>query len=710
MITLKIKEAISKLVSTRAHLLRFGAFVLLLAMAILLAGAPFDVGEVKLLGVAALYVLLLPGFLFGEILLPQSFSGGARLLLSISSAFAGALILTYAFQALPGAPTKEGFLLVLSVLSIVGFVLQWRRHRERLTFSVSSGLLLVALIVGAFFRFAHLGSAEFQGDETRAMHLASAVLVGQDDVLFLHRKGPGEVLFPAATLILAGTINEWSARLPFALCGLLILPALYILASSLWPTRSRAIGGMAALLVSVDGFLLAFSRIVQYQTPLVFFLLCSAIVLWQLHSVSSGERRLLYFGALFFSAALLCHYDAMLVLPALAVMLIVAWKRSSQQGRFLSSIVQASAAGLVLVGLFYLPFFLNRHFSDTSQYLSARIGPQGLPYNNVGSYLSLLSFYSASYLVAFVVVVLLSACAWMVCCRFGGGWRASAISALLLVLVLSAVLTPAAFMLGNGSSWAVAVFAVPCALLLIAGTCSVEIKVLTLWAAVPFFFFSFISYRPNTHFYVLHAAAALLCAYTIQQVGSAKLFGRLSLVPSWLLGSVVVLSLPYLYVVFVRLQPEYRFVYPRARIAGYWAPYGNRLPKGGYFGFPHRSGWKVISELYRRGDLQGSYSSNEEELITTWYLSEAPRNDASPDNYFLVRAPNDTFKVNRLKIEAEYIFAGRVYIDNERCLDIYKRPPALAPGTPRRYYLADFVGTFDSRRRMGRLYQASTLR
>ena len=54
----------------------------------------------------------------------------------------------------------------------------------------------------------------------------AAVIQGYDDVLFLHKKGPGEILIPTAIFSALGNITETTARLPFAIANLTALAAI----------------------------------------------------------------------------------------------------------------------------------------------------------------------------------------------------------------------------------------------------------------------------------------------------------------------------------------------------------------------------------------------------------------------------------------------------------------------------------------------------
>ena len=99
------------------------------------------------------------------------------------------------------------------------------------------------------------------------------MIQGYDDVLFLHKKGPAEILLPTTLFALAGRVTEATARLPFALAGIAALGAAYLLGKRLFGSVA---GWAAAMLLAVDGYLVAFSRIVQYQSIVI---LTSALVI-----------------------------------------------------------------------------------------------------------------------------------------------------------------------------------------------------------------------------------------------------------------------------------------------------------------------------------------------------------------------------------------------------------------------------------------------
>jgi len=253
--------------------------------------------------------------------------------------------------------------------------------------------------------------------------------------------------------------------------------------------------------------------------------------------------------------------------------------------------------------------------------------------------------------------------------------------------------------LAGGGNWAILAFALPIAGIVLSPVTPPALRTLILWFGTPFIAESFLIADPKTHFYTMDAAAALLIGLAVAQLVYWLRMHRLA----WLQAPIALggagllfVTVPYLYLVFVRQTPEYRIVFPAARPAIYQASYRDKLPvNGGFFGFPHRAGWKVIGELYRQGVLQGDFESNEDYLMTLWYLGRVPRCDRDPAYYFLSRSPLDLVKVPTKQIQKEYHLFGSVFVDGVKQLDIYSRQPPAQPA--RTFALDDYISAFDAR-------------
>lgn len=90
---------------------------------------------------------------------------------------------------------------------------------------------------------------------------------------------------PTVIYSLTGRLNEQIARLPFALANLTALLALFLLG---WRLIGALAGWTAAMLLALDGYLIAFARIVQYQS-IVF--LMSVLVVLLLHRLVQNEGQ-----------------------------------------------------------------------------------------------------------------------------------------------------------------------------------------------------------------------------------------------------------------------------------------------------------------------------------------------------------------------------------------------------------------------------------
>lgn len=641
--------------------------------------------NVSVTGSASLLLFLLPGYFLGRSAFVNVADPFIRLSLRLGAAFASALLFLYLLQALPGAPNAQDLFIVLNLFSIAAI---WRNRcassfRQFLGFE--SALPAAIVVLAAVFRLTALGSAEYQGDEARAVILATGVSNGQKDILFVHKKGPAEALFVAPSLILKGTTNEYSARLPFSLAGIAAMLALFALVRGFDSPRLNLAAAIAAALLCFDGFHVAFSRIVQYQSLLVFFLLCAALSALEIRRQGAAAGHFVSACAVFCAAALLCHYDAAMAFPAIALLV---WQSLSIVGLSVAAIMRTLAFPLiqfiVLCSAFYIPFLQSEHFAATAGYLSQRIGAHKLPTNNLPRYVDLLSFYGGAYQTYFVYGTLTVAFFfWLSACI---PIRRAAAGALGLALLLMNYRSDLAFV------WLAAPFAV----LLLDRNCPPPRKVFLLWTWVGLTVLGCFFARPNTHFYVVHCANAALIGLFLAQIMHLPVFQRRAILRFGLcalLAGVAALSANYIRVAYLTPGIEYRFAYAKVRPFLFPDSFREGLPAGAYFGFQHRSGWKTIGALVQDGTLRGSYDSNEEDLITVWYTRGMQRSAENPDYYFIAARAKDPVKVPQRRIETEYAFWGRVYTDERRSLDIYSRiKPSAAP---QRLELNEYETAFD---------------
>ena len=487
------------------------------------------------------------------------------------------------------------------------------------------GLVLLAAL---FLRTANLDFSEFQGDEALAMITAAEALEGHEDALFLRSKGPAEVLLPMALWRLTGTINEPIARLPFTIATLWALLTIYLIGHRLDGER---VGWLAAGFFALNGFMVAFGRIVQYQSLVVWYSALAFLLayLWQ----QDRRDRLAVLSGLFVGAGLLAHYDAILVLPAVAWLFISpliplsapAGKPSIRSG------VKAIRAGLVFLlafglssALFYLPFALDPQANRTGDYVGQRIGRELR--NNLPDFFHFNTFYSSSYYIILTGLLIVGLFTWIL-------WQGSLTRRLAALLVLGAVLlatfSPTAFTSPESS---INLTLVPFALMFVGVIFSLPFtsgrQALVIWLAVPFLGYNFIVALGLTHIYTIVPAWSLLAAigwnYLIDKPARTLTGQRSYRIANGLLAVGLLGITIFLWNAFVRHDVEYWQDYPDGNISFFWTPY-EQPPEAGFFGFAHRAGWKAIGQKIVDGDLPGDYGSNEEPEITTWYTRGAPR-------------------------------------------------------------------------------------
>ena len=243
---------------------------------------------------SALLTLVLPGLALAEALL----SGASRLLRwTVGAGLGYAFIIGagLALAYLPGPRSRWGVLMLADGLALLLVVILLRSGKRaksprkgsrRIPFAILLPLALI-LVIASFFRFASLGYSEFQGDETEAMVPAARVLAGDPDALMLgRRKGPAEILLPMFPWRLAETTDEASARLPFALAGLGTLATLFLLGRKL---GGNPAGFAAAAVAALNGLLIAFSRIVQYQAIVLWMSALAVLCAWEWYA--RGQTR-----------------------------------------------------------------------------------------------------------------------------------------------------------------------------------------------------------------------------------------------------------------------------------------------------------------------------------------------------------------------------------------------------------------------------------
>ena len=621
--------------SSRRWLTTGGALLALAACAVALTRVD-AIGAQAL--AATLLMAVIPGWLSTSLLVGSDgdLLVAERALLACGLGYVSVVLGMLALQALPGPLTRShlvGLYLALSLVLLAARVLRGRddtppRAAPRTVTLTLLGLFLLAVAL----RAPGLGHSEFQGDEGRAVLRATEVLLGNDEVLLLHKKGPVEILLPASLYAATGRMSEWLARAPFGIAGIAAVLALAALGRRLY---GLGVGVIAGTLMAVDGFWVGFSRIVQYQSVV---LLMTILVVFCVYRVAQGAaQRRAYLGmaALMASVGLLAHYEGFFALPPAAYLMWEHYREQEPPWRTaLKDLWLSLALGGVAVGVFYVPFVMHPQFGDTVSYLGVKRIGGGLLYNNIADYFQRAGFYSSAYHVLLLGIGLLAVAGWALWRGCAGRRQRLELAALGLAWLI-AILFPSLWQVGT-TNLSIVLFGITVALLLRARL-RTEHRLLVIWFSAAALLYFFLMLKVHTHYYVALPPWAL--AVGLGGVSAWEALRRrgdaLVLVAAALAVVLVGLTANYVRVAMVRPDREFKHTYPASRPHLYWAPYGPVAPRGGYFGFPYRTAWKAIGGMYDAGLLTGAYDSNQEDLVTNWYTRGAMR---CPDSDFFVVA------------------------------------------------------------------------
>lgn len=566
-----------------------------------------------------------------------------RLGLTLALSVSISSLITLLLAVIPGPLNLGPLLIGLSSFSLLPWAVRrfqrWRSTHPLPTATRSdpaSSALIVALLLifipAILLRIGNLAYSEFQGDEALAMLTAAETITGNDAALFQRSKGPGEVLLPLAVWRLNQTITEWLARSPFVIANLAALLTFTLLAirffNPTWANKPAAFPGAAltgAAFLAGGGFMLAFGRIVQYQSLVLWFSLLAIYTAWRWRE--SGQLRWAVLSGLFFGLGLLAHYDAVVVLPVVAwLWLADSWAATQTPGRKIRP--QFVGLGLWLMAfslptlLFYPRFIRHPQVDQTGAYLSDRLGASLLS-NNLFEFLHFYSFYSSFYFLIFGLFFLLAFLAWAgQGHRWGRWWLPSLSLGFLTWLCFNADTLGNYTGLGFGLILLLA-FASP--------NLDLPLRLSLIWFSGTFLGYNFIVESPLTHIYTVLPAWALLVGWIADRLVRAL---HIPTAIQWVGGAgLIALSSAYLGLVFVLPQTQFLLNYPGSNPPLYWTPFTQR-PQTGFFGFPSQFGWKAIGALYQQGMLDRDYDSNQKEAVTSWYTRRALRSCNEAEFYF----------------------------------------------------------------------------
>ncbi len=641
-----------------------------------------------------LFTGFLPGLLLVELWVGQSEAPpalGERLLYALAIGYGCMVIVMLGISYLPGGVKPWQTFLTFNLLLIILLTLTWwrrptndahdsalRAQRAPAPSALLIGLLSL-LLVGSFFRFTNLGYAEFHGDEARAILRAAGVMQGYEDVLFLHKKGPAEILLPATIFSLTGHMDEASARLPFAIANLATLLAVFLLG---WQLLGPLAGWVAALLLAFDGYLIAFARFVQYQSLVLLTSVLTVLILYRLLRQPKALANYLSLAAALLATGILGHYEAAVAAaPAGFLFLVLAWQQRARWSAVARALGLAAVMGGALLASFFVPFIRHPHFEATSSYFSGRMDSEApmVFHNTLADFFRRSIVYNSTYAVLLMIALVTLALVW----AYLRGWdrKIGAVLSLAAVLVLALTFWRTEWLKLGATDFIFAPFGLAMLLIWVAPRLNLAERTLWLWFGAAMLTAFFLTATPRTHVYIFFVPWALLAGGVVAQGWDAlaQMAGRPLAVGVGGAAAVLISAVfgTYAYWYFVYDRVEILRTWDKNRPAGYWTPFDAREVDSIY-GFPLANGWKVIGDLYAKGVLQGDYETNQRYVwIPDWYTRGQHRCASTAQWYFAIDSlepwAEDSQQITARVKSQGFKKWGVVELNNAQRLLIYQR-------------------------------------
>jgi 4-amino-4-deoxy-L-arabinose transferase-like glycosyltransferase len=436
--------------------------------------------------------------------------------------------------------------------------------------------LAIILVVAGFLRLYNIGYSDYQGDETKALYLPKEVTSLR---FFLEqRKGPVQFVVTAAVRNISNDYrNRVLVRLPFALAGLGSVLIFYCLIKLLFNER---VALYSTVFFATNGFLVAFSRIVQYQSLVIFFGLL-AVYLTKKY-IDSAKLRYLVIAAVALAVSILSHYDGVFFMPIVFGILYGAVRNNLKN--IYKHLVIVSAVFLMITGSFYIPFALNIAQSTTS-YWAGRIS--GDVSGKISSSRYLFSVYQPIYV--FHIYTLLG---------FMG-------FALATALVLRTFFPDR---LGR----------------LLSHHPSINSSVLLamfVWFIIPLILLEAVISIPGTHIYDYLIPLCVVMGFALFHVELIsrkfmKRFAAIFLFGTWTLFGFLAAQSYWIFV-----NHDYEYPWENKEFVFWTLPKPISTYHLSLFGFPYYRHWTEISDLVASDSKTEYYSTNERTSIPSYYVN-----------------------------------------------------------------------------------------
>lgn len=434
-------------------------------------------------------------------------------------------------------------------------------------------LLLVTFLVLSlgFLRFYDLGYSDYISDEPGTFFYRGGKKNPEMtpwEFMLSQRKGPLQLFVGYIPYLLVGNYkNELAQRIPFALFSTSAVVAFYFLVKKL--SKSSFVGFVSAFLFGVNGLVVAYGRVAQYESLNMLF---SFLALWFYSKLECLLRRTAarpptvyssLLGTFFFSLSLLAHWDAVYILIPVSYIFFQFFKGNSLSlGQKIQLLGLNALVFLLVTGWFLTPYFINLQSNASNAAYAENILGFGGTFKNrkdlfyFSLYNPFLTFYL--YLVFGVIGIFFSR----------------------------------------------------------------KNPIFIFWAVAIILAFRFFVKYSGLHFYNIFPPIVILVAYVFYALYKSKL---------WLVKysslTVLFLVLGFLYYQSYLVFVDHKVEYPwdREKIVFWKTPkYTHETEMRHKTGFPHKRYWQEISDFintqnYLRGETLG-YFTNEYKEVAKFYL------------------------------------------------------------------------------------------
>ncbi len=467
--------------------------------------------------------------------------------------------------------------------------------------------VITLLIPTIILRLRYLGYSNYQGDEIKALFLPKP---GESiaDFLLSQRKGPVQFFITfCLKLISPGYTNEWLIRLPFALAGIL---AIYFFFKLLKLHFGTKLAFYASLLLSLNGFLIAFSRIAQYQSFVICFMILALYVFSLAVMDPKWQIRGIYWGFVFWAISILSHYDGVFIAPFVGYLFLI-WLRHNS----LKKLVLPVIIFVTLLAVFYIPFVFA--ITDgTLDYWQNRIsGGAG----KISSSAYLFRVYHPIYtLHIYTILAVLGS-----------------ISAF-ANFIKSLAFTAAAFkFIGVVKSRLPEFLAHFVPQVKLFKDQQLLYIAVGLWVGIPFVFMEFLVNIPGTHIYTYLIPLSIILALglvVLEKLGRKLILFRFGRIVSTV-GVITLFTFLFLqsYAVFVDHTKEYPWENEPFLVWEFHKP--TPIFHLSMFGFPYYRNWEGISAFIASQEGATHYSTNERTSISRYFIPLAKDTDQA--GYFI---------------------------------------------------------------------------